>query len=491
MKTTGFKIAASATILSMVLVSTAAQSGEMRRADRQAAPANRDAAQLHADALRAVQEGRLPAAQDAMEQAVAIAPRDAGYRLLLADIYMRSGRFQSARATYADVIEIDPSNSRAGLGIALMEIALGRTGAAISRLYDLEGRAPGADVGLGLALAGRTERAIEILEPLARGYSSTPRIRQNLALAYALAGDWRRARAVAAQDISPALLQARLEQWAAIARPDAVQLRVAGLLGVNPVADPGQPTRLALTAPVETQVALAEAAPVDVQLPAAPSRPVELAAIAAPVIPAPAVPAAPAPAAQVSDWGLPVQPEAAPVQVVQASAPAPAVVAEAPTYYTPAPAAPEQAPTPAEVDYAFAARSLSQPAPTVIRAAAVSLPAPPAFRRAAPRQPVRAGNSRFVVQLGAFSNEANAERAWVNAQNRFGLRAHAPLTATVNLNGRTLHRVAVAGFAGQADARQLCNTIRAQGGTCFVRLNAGDASIRWAARYANPRSRNV
>ncbi|MEA3047442.1 MAG: hypothetical protein QOJ53_1774, partial [Sphingomonadales bacterium] len=41
------------------------------------------------------------------------------------------------------------------------------------------------------------------------------------------------------------------------------------------------------------------------------------------------------------------------------------------------------------------------------------------------------------------------------------------------------------------DAQRLCGQIRQQGGVCFVRGQAGDASIRWAARYANPRQRDV
>ena len=90
------------------------------------------------------------------------------------------------------------------------------------------------------------ERAIEILEPAARAFDATPRLRQNLALSYALAGDWTRARTIAAQDISPADLGPRLQQWAALARPGGASHQVATLLGVAPVQDPGQPVRLAL-----------------------------------------------------------------------------------------------------------------------------------------------------------------------------------------------------------------------------------------------------
>lgn len=469
-----FKAAASTLIVSLTMASTSTQSLAMRngmtRADSTAQ--DRQAAQLHAQAARQLREGALTQAQAAMEQAVGLSPRDAGYRLLLADIYLRQGRFESARATFADVLELDPSNNRAGLSFALTQVALGRPAAAVAQLEQMAGNAPAADVGLALALAGQPQRAIDILEPAARSHDATARVRQNLALSYALAGNWSRARAIAAQDLSPADIDARMTQWAAFARPGAAPTQVASLLGVSPAADPGQPTALALNRP-----APAAAEPQAVQV---------------------------AQADNISDWGLPsaapavesVAPAApaASVQLASAEA-APQVSYSAPTPEAPAADAPESelaAPSQAEVQQAMAVRSLTRPSPALVRTAAVALPPAPVFRRAPQAAPqVRRGNSNYVVQLGAFISEANAERAWVNAQRRFGLNGHAPLTANINMDGRTLHRVAIAGFAGQADAQRLCGSIRAQGGVCFVRTNAGDASIRWAARYANPRQRDV
>ncbi|MGQ0660102.1 tetratricopeptide repeat protein [Sphingosinicella sp.] len=475
MNRTLFKAAASTLIVSMTMATATTQSLAMRqnasRAD--ATQGDRQAAQLHERAARDLREGRLGQAQAAMEQAVGLSPRDAGYRLLLADIYLRQGRFESARATFADVLELDPSNNRAGLSFSLTQIALGRPAAAVAQLEQMAGSAPAADVGLALALAGQPQRAIEILEPAARAHDATPRIRQNLALSYALAGDWRRARAVAAQDLSPADIDARMTQWAAFTRPGASATQVASLLGVSPAADPGQPTALALAQPAPAaQVAQADT---------------------------------------VSDWGLPpaapAVESAAPVQLASAEA-----TPQVSNYYTPsqeaavapeAPAAPAAsapdaparetpAPSQIEVQQAIAVRSLTRPTPALVRTASVALPPAPFFRRAPhSTAQVRRGNSNYVVQLGAFISEANAERAWISVQRRFGLDSHAPLTANINMAGRTLHRVAIAGFAGQADAQRLCGSIRAQGGVCFVRTQAGDASIRWAARYANPRQRNV
>jgi hypothetical protein len=79
----------------------------------------------------------------------------------------------------------------------------------------------------------------------------------------------------------------------------------------------------------------------------------------------------------------------------------------------------------------------------------------------------------------------------VQHARRYNLQGRRPLTTTVNINGRTMHRVSVSGFASTGDAQRLCGQIKAQGGVCFVRAQAGDASIRWAARYAPGRNRNV
>ena len=55
--------------------------------------------------------------------------------------------------------------------------------------------------GLALALAGRAAEAIAVLEAAAREQGADATVRQNLALAHALAGDWTEARTIAAQDV--------------------------------------------------------------------------------------------------------------------------------------------------------------------------------------------------------------------------------------------------------------------------------------------------
>jgi len=389
-----------------------------------------------------------------------------------------------------------------------MQVALGRPHAAIGQLDDLAGRAPAADVGLAFALAGVPERAIEILEPAARQHDSTPRIRQNLALSYALAGNWQRARAVAAQDVSPAELPRRLQQWAAIARPGAQSAQVASLLGVNPVADSGQPVRLALIQPAvapaqSTAVeAYAQAAPVPVYVqPAAAeayTAPTQVFAaaeaetaqpirsVAQAETYSPTVPAAQTDLAVVQPVATPAEPAwwptpAAPIQTASASVP------EVPVVPVAQPVTEDEL----EVRFAAAAETLTRPDRAIIRTASVSRPIAPVFRPQVERPAQATANGRFVVQIGAFSNDANAERAWQQAERSYGLGRFQPTTTTIDINGRTLHRVSVSGFASSLDAGRLCSSIRARGGNCFVRINAGDAAIRWAARYAPGRNRQA
>lgn len=534
MKMIATKFAASTMVIALAMVGCQADimtsSATASTAERTDARADRLAEQARA----ALQRGDAAAALSLAERAVEMAPRDAGYRMLLADLYLKNGRFRSAETSYSDVAEIDVGNVRAGLSIALSQIAQGRNGDAILTLEEIQDRAPAADVGLAFALAGEPRRAIALLEPAARAQGADGRTRQNLALAYAFAGDWQRARTVAAQDVSPAELGARLQHWASLARPSSQNGAVAALLGVTPADDPGQPVRLALNvaAPATEAYAEAEAAPeaepaaeapveyAEAEVPApafeepvaepvaaepiryaeapvivepapvAVSEPepetVRYAAVAAPA-PAPA----PAPAAEQSGSWWPAESDAAPVEAAPAPAPVPAPVqfAAAEPVRAPAPARSEveDAPAPAAV-----AAILSAPSPILQRTAAPARTSRPVFAPARVNRAVAmsariprtvAGNGNFVVQLGAFANPGNAERAWNNARQRYGLTQAQGRTASVTMGGRQLTRVSVAGFQSRGAAVQLCASIKAQGGACFVRGTAGDAPVpvRWAS----------
>ncbi|MFL6761201.1 MAG: SPOR domain-containing protein [Sphingomicrobium sp.] len=74
------------------------------------------------------------------------------------------------------------------------------------------------------------------------------------------------------------------------------------------------------------------------------------------------------------------------------------------------------------------------------------------------------GGSGSVVQLGAFANQAQAERAWTALSARF------PTVAALNkmvvpFSGGIRLR---AGAASPANARQVCQTLKAAGENCFI-----------------------
>ncbi|HEX8643614.1 MAG TPA: SPOR domain-containing protein [Allosphingosinicella sp.] len=530
------KFAASTMVIAAAMVGCQADlltsSATASTAERSEQQANRFSEQARA----AAQRGDVAEALRLVERAVELAPRDAGYRMLLADLYLKSGRLQSAETSYGDVLEIDGGNVRAGLSIALVQIAQGRSGDALVTLEAIQDRAPAADVGLAFALAGQPQRGLQLLEPAARAADATGRTRQNLAFAYALAGDWQRARTVAAQDVSPAELGPRLQQWAALAQPSGQQTAVASLLGVTPVEDPGQPVRLALSAPEPAEQAYAEAAPEAQAEAAAPvqfseadvpapivettaepvAEPVRFAEANVVVAPAP-VPAAAAetvrysaapvaapaaePAAEQSGSWWPASADAEAVEAAPVSEPAPAPAA-APVRFAAA-SAPVSAPARASSDEeapppAAVSAVLSGPSPVLSRTVAPARAARPVFRPAPVNRAASvsaripgavAGNGAYVVQLGAFANPDNAERAWNTARQRYGLSQSQGRTASVTMGGRRLTRVSVAGFGNRSDAVRLCTSIKAQGGSCFVRGVAGDAPVpvRWASRTAPQR----
>jgi Flp pilus assembly protein TadD len=422
------KLAGSALVLGTTLVgcnpaakkSSIASASDMRGSVKSASAAA-------AKAEKALKANDFATAIVSAENAVAASPRDASYRMLLGQAYLAGGRFVSAETAFLDTLRLDSSNDRAALSLALSQVALGRSDIARDTLAKTGQDIPTADHGLALALAGDLHGALAMLEPAARAEGASAKTRQNLALTYALAGDWTRARAVAEQDVPADQVDRRLAGWASFAQPRNSWDQVATLLGVKTVLDRGQPERLALADPApETQVAAVEA-PVEQQF---------------------------APTAE----------EVASVTPVD---PAPALVADA---------------APALSQSVFAARSeIVQPIPAALIRANGG-----AHKQAIAGRAVADG--RFVVQLGAFGTPAKAESAWKKAvsHNR-ALAAYMPSGESIRSGKGVLHRVAAGGFASRRMADQVCAQVRADGGVCFVRANTNAPQAQWALRLVGLR----
>ncbi|HXG81739.1 MAG TPA: tetratricopeptide repeat protein [Sphingomicrobium sp.] len=366
------------------------------------------------------------------ERAVEKTPNDASLRALLGNCYLASGRFASAEAAYRDSLSIDANQPQVILKLALVQIAQGEHEEAQLLLAEARGLIDAADAGLALALAGDPQSAIAVLEPAARAVGADARTRQNLALAYAFAGDWDQARTVAAQDVPGDQLDARIQAWMTLAKPARASDQVAALIGVQPAdADPGQPVRLALNKDSAVQQAAAQPVPV----PAPVEQPVETAT-------ADPVPAAPLPEPVIASTVTVDLPPPPPYV-----APEPVKLAEARPALSPA------------------AVSLSDALPKARKARAAS------------------GKSRAVVQIGAYSSRDRVAHAWSKATGKYGsLKRYMPVTARFAGAQGTVYRLAVKGFASQAEANSLCNAIKRSGGSCFVRNVSGDAPVQFASR---------
>lgn len=376
------------------------------------------------------------------EQAAEKSPQDVGVRTLLGNAYFAAGRFASADAAYRDVLRLDENQPKVLLKLALVDIALGKTAEANAFLEAGRSILDPADYGLGLALAGRAAEAVSILEPAARMRGADARVRQNLALSYALAGDWNAARTVAAQDVPADQLDGRIQDWMRLTSSSRPSDQVAALTGVTPAsADPGQPARLALNG--GTAVAEAQA-PAPIHQPAVQTaEAAPTAAYAPPVLPAaPLEMAAVAPAAPVAN----IEPfvEVRPARIA---------------------AAPQTQPAP----------KASKP---VLRPAAY-VPQKVAARPAA----LRTGKSSAVVQLGAYGSPQRVATAWNSAARRYSaLRAYTPVSARFQSDKGTFYRLSVKGFHSPDQAKTLCMSLRRSGATCFVRNVAGDAPVQLASR---------
>ncbi|WP_050750393.1 SPOR domain-containing protein [Erythrobacter sp. NAP1] len=443
-----------------------------------------------AKAQAALEAGKVDHAITHAEAAVLAEPRNPGYRAMLGAAYLEAGRFQSAATAFGESIELGESDPRTVLSYALAKVATGENSAALAQLSAFEDGIPPADLGLALALAGQPDRGVQYLINAVRQGHNSPKARQNLAYAYALAGNWPAARVMAAEDVPVDQIEARMAEWAETARPEDYQVRVATLLGVTPAYDTGLPQSLALSnfPAMATMVAEAEEQG-DFEVVETEEAPVAVAsAEPASDVPLPfgiagidTVSFESDPVVQSVD---PDEGAAAPVRVAEAPKPAPSPTTAAP--------APVRMPAVAAAPSRGAPRFVSNAVVQNVPAAAERTPARAPQAAPAPQQrrmAVASGSAAtHLVQLGAFDSRQVAENKWAQFQRRYpDLKGRDVVITEALVNGRTYFRVAAAGF-GSRSARSMCNTLKAGGTGCFAYsasnppAGAVDRGVRIAAR---------
>ncbi len=384
-------------------------------------------------------------------------PNIASLRTELGIAYLNAGRFESATTALNDAMRLGDNNARVALSLALAKIGTGKGREAVAILDDWRDSIPASDLGLAMALAGESGRGVAILSDALRGGENTPKLRQNLAYAYALDGRWREARTMAEQDVPADKIDARISEWAMHAKPSDYQNRVAGLLGAPVRNDPGLPQQLALnTSPATEQLASEVTASVQQQPTAIPiSANAEL----------PATGEAAAPVAAMEEPVLPAPAPRLPEPQAVAAAPAPATPDNFANAFT------------APVFNALASEPRRQ-----VRSVRVAMPA---------AKPVVQRNGSHLVQLGSFSSEQGARRAWgIYTARNASLRDYRMVITPAVVNGKNYWRVAAGGFDARG-ANGLCSSVRGKGGMCFAyaanRRPAG-AAMAAAPRATAPRA---
>jgi len=401
----------------------------------------------------ALKKGKVTDAIAHAEAAVLADPRNASYRTMLGAAYMEAGRFQSARQSFDDALELGDESARTALGFALAAIATGDRAGALQVLEEWQSDIPAADLGLALSLAGETAQGVQLLSNAVRGGDNTPKARQNLAYALALNGNWAGARIMAAEDVPADQLDARMAQWAEMARAEQGPTRVAALLGTRIAADGGQPVQLALANSPSIEQ-LAQAA---LTAPVVDDAPVATVAFSGGELPALAQPEMPAelPAETSAPLFAETAPRVVPTEEFQTA------FAET----APAAATPVQM-LAAAVD--FVSQPVVQNAPAARAFVPVAEQAPLRVTPRVERTAAVQGTGDHLVQLGSFSSEAGARRAWAIYEKQYPQLAGYDMVITKAIvRGKTYFRVSAGGLS-RAAATSACSSVRSKGQGCYA-----------------------
>lgn len=169
-------------------------------------------------------------------------PNDPAALADLGQAQLAAGRFAAAAGNFAQARALGDGDPRTLLGHALALAGCWRQREAAEVLLTQGDALPVGDRALALALSGEAEVAVRLLVLAVEERPQDATLRQNLAFAFAMEGRWAEARSLAAIDVAPDQLPARMEHWARIASAGPTPQRMAAMLDIAPA----RPERRAL-----------------------------------------------------------------------------------------------------------------------------------------------------------------------------------------------------------------------------------------------------
>lgn len=141
------------------------------------------------------------------------------------------GEFDTALSGFSEAASLMPDNPKPHSGKAIALAATGQTIQALKVFNDLNDKSSLSNKALVLAASGNPDTAIEILEPLLTTGSAEARDRQNLAMAYLLAGREDKAYQVARLDLDAASVDATFTFYRSLASLDQAERMQALVTG--------------------------------------------------------------------------------------------------------------------------------------------------------------------------------------------------------------------------------------------------------------------
>jgi Flp pilus assembly protein TadD len=394
----------------------------------------------------ALARGDAAAAIPLAERALESAPGDVDAGLALAQAHLMQGDPVKAEGLFRDVLKHDADSAAANTGLGLSLLAQQREEEARTVLMAAAKQKANvqtkSNIAFALTLAGAPKEAVELLEPVAMGKESSPKVRQNFAFALVMADNRARAFEVAGYDLDGVAAARQVSAWSDVARAPFKQ-RLTQMAGLTVVDAPAY-AKVEAPKPVET------VKPVEVAAADMPAEKVELV-----VVPEEKKPVAVENAAPVE----------APVEMAAVEPEKPVVaekVSVKPVVLRPA--------TPSPVE----AASFSPVLPT------------PSVKKAVETVATVSKFANWVVQVGAITFKTDQTKSLTKIfENRLGNKASVRVVTVDAPNGK-LHRVVLAEPKTRQEAQSTCATLRAKGRACFARTVAGISQPVVAAASVTP-----